>query len=205
MNVNVMLNVPGHKRIVNRKRANLREVNRWDLRRGKAGTAANKTVSYMNLPAAPGTVLQEERQKQLLNFLQTAQTQQQQQVAQQVAAQNAATQTAIQQALQQALAQQNAAQQAAIQQAAQQTAQQVVQQQTQASPQPPPPSARRTPSERPRPQASPTPRSNLAQQFVEQIANQPARQYNPDTNLPIANRPARTGSVLELARSNLRP
>eukprot|EP01050_Picozoa_sp_SAG11_P062187 SAG11_NODE_41753_length_190_cov_17.604396_1_plen_41_part_01 len=31
--------------------------------------------------------------------------------------------------------------------------------QTQASPQPPPPSARRTPSERPRPQASPTART----------------------------------------------
>ena len=269
MNVNVMLNVPGHKRIVSRKRKNLREVNRWDLRRGLAGSAANKNVSYMNLPAAPGTILQEKREKQLLNFLQTAQTQQQQQVAQQVAAQNAATQTAIQQALQQALAQQTAAQQAAIQQAAQQTAQQVVQQQTQAappqSPAPAPASepepepapsaspqrrtvaqrretrranrgttygnvhstqggvitpaqqrrssenlsagspAQGTPAWASRPQASPTPRSSLAQQFEEQIANQPARQYNSATGLPIANRPARTGSVLELARSNLRP
>ena len=264
-----MLNVPGHKRIVNRKRANLREVNRWDLRRGLTGSAANNTVSYMNLPTAPGTILQEKREKQLLNFLQTAQTQQQQQVAQQVAAQNAATQTAIQQALQQALAQQTAAQQAAIQQAAQQTAQQVVQQQTQAappqSPAPAPASepepepapsaspqrrtvaqrretrranrgttygnvhstqggvitpaqqrrssenlsagspAQGTPAWASRPQASPTPRSSLAQQFEEQIANQPARQYNSATGLPIANRPARTGSVLELARSNLRP
>jgi hypothetical protein len=65
--------------------------------------------------------------------------------------------------------------------------------------------AQGTPAWASRPQASPTPRSSLALQFEQQIAgtNQPARQYNPDTNLPIANRPARTGSVFEIARGNL--
>ena len=90
VNVNVMLNIPGHKRIVSRKRANLREVNRWDLRRGLVGTAANKNVSYMNLPPAPSTVLQEKRDQQLLNFLRAAETQQVEQAAEQAAMQQRA-------------------------------------------------------------------------------------------------------------------
>eukprot|EP01050_Picozoa_sp_SAG11_P033705 SAG11_NODE_11573_length_751_cov_8.990798_1_plen_188_part_10 len=188
-----MLNVPGHKRIVSRKRSNLREVNRWDLRRGKVGTAANKTVSYMNLPAAPGTILQEERQKQLLNFLQTAQTQQQQQVAQQVAAQNAATQTAIQQGLQQALAQQTAAQQTAIQQAAQQAAQQVVQ--TLAAPPPSPaplsaspgPSPARLRSRRRTPQTSLVPTARGS-------PNRPRPATRQEADAARRNLAARTGS-----------